>query len=140
MIKNISKKNTLKKVLVFLGLFLVFISFPLSLLAASQGTYNFANESGLNLTGKEAGYDPSLTPEPELMIGKIIQTILSFVGVIFLALMIFGGITWLTAQGDSQKVTKAKGIIEESIVGIIIIIIAYAVSSFLIGRFTPLIG
>lgn len=140
MFRNNTKKN-LCKIAASFGIFLLLLSSALVAQAQnSKGSYNFSDESGLNLTGKEAGYNPSVTPEPEAMLGTIIQTILSFVGVIFLAFMIYGGITWLTAQGDNQKVTKAKAIIEESIVGIIIVIIAYSVTSFLIEYFTPIIG
>lgn len=119
----------------FIILFCFSINFSLA-----AGSYNFTEESGLSLTGKEAGYSPESKTTPEAMIGTTIRTILSFVGVIFLAFMIYGGITWLTAQGDNQKVTKAKAIIEESIVGIIIVIIAYSVSNFLVEYFTPIIG
>lgn len=141
MFNYLSKKNILKKTLVFLGLFLFLVLPLLSVQAATdKGSYNFASESGLSLTGKEAGYDPGVTPGPESIIGQVIQVVLSFVGIIFLAFMIYAGITWLTAQGDDKKVSKAKDIIEESIVGIIIVIIAYAVSSYLLQYFTPVIG
>lgn len=137
-----NKKNLyFKRVLFSLSLFLVLAFSIVSVqAAASDGSYNFTSESGLNLTGEKAGYDSSVTPEPEILIGRIIQAILSFVGVVFLAFMIYGGVIWLTAQGDNQKVSKAKGIIEESIVGIIIVIIAYAVSSYLLAGFIPAVG
>lgn len=135
MFKTLLQKNIIKKTIVFVGLFLVFAFSVFNAQAQDKGSYNFASESGLTLTGTGAGYNPDVTPSPELIIGQVIQTVLSFVGVIFLAFMIYAGITWLTAQGDEKKVSKAKEIIEESIVGIIIVIIAYAVSSFLLGYF-----
>jgi len=139
MFKKILKNNKFKKVLVFLGLFLI-IALSSFNASAQDGTYNFAEKSGLSLTGKGAGYDSTVTPEPEIIIGQVIQAVLSLVGIVFLAFMIYAGITWLTAQGDDKKVSKAKAIIEESIVGIIIVIIAYAISEFLINYFKPIIG
>ncbi len=135
------KNNIAKQTFILIGLFLLlFLPIFNSQAANENGTYNFAKESGLSLIGSAAGYNPNVTPGPESIIGKVIQAVLSFVGVIFLAFMIYAGITWLTAQGDDKKVSKAKDIIEESIVGIIIVIIAYAVSSFLLNYFTPIIG
>ena len=66
-------------------------------------------------------------------LGVIIGSILSFIGVIFMVLIIYGGILWMTAMGNDQKVEKAKSLIIQSIIGLIIILSAYAITSF-IGR------
>ena len=66
--------------------------------------------------------------------GQIIGTVLSFVGVLFLILMIYAGILWMTAGGNDQIVTKAKGLLINSIIGIVIIFAAYAITAF-VGNF-----
>ncbi len=66
--------------------------------------------------------------------GSIIGTVLSFVGVLFLIMMIFSGIMWMTAQGNDQQVTKAKDLLVNSIIGIIIVFAAYAITAF-VGDF-----
>ncbi len=66
--------------------------------------------------------------------GKIIGVVLSFVGVLFLIMMIFAGIMWMTAQGNDQRVTKAKDLLVNSIIGIVIVFAAYAITTF-IGNF-----
>ncbi len=96
--------------------------------------YDFAADSGLTTTGQSAGY-PDKTTSPEIIAGEVIQAILSFLGIIFLAFMIYAGITWMTAQGDDQKSMKAKKIIETSITGIVIVLAAYAISYFIINYF-----
>lgn len=101
--------------------------------------YDFKQESGLSLTGKEAGYKEGLTPDPAVIAGQVVQAILSVLAIVFLAFMIYAGITWITAQGDDQKSMKAKKIIEESITGLIIVIAAYTVSYFIINYFTATI-
>jgi len=63
--------------------------------------------------------------------GQIIGTVLGFIGVLFLILMIYAGILWMTSQGNEQQVTKAKGLLINAIVGIIIVFAAYAITSFL---------
>lgn len=133
----IAKKNcfSLKSPVKTRLLIIFFILFTaLLFITPNTEAYNFINDSGLNKTGMEAGYSDS-TKEPEIIIGQVIQAILSLLGVVFLGLMIFAGITWLTAQGDEQKALKAKKIIEESISGIVIVLAAYAITYFVINYF-----
>lgn len=66
--------------------------------------------------------------------GIIIGTVLSFVGVLFLIMMIYAGIMWMTAQGNDQQVTKAKDMLINSVIGIIIIFAAYAITAY-VGDF-----
>jgi len=129
-------KKITRNILIFstilLGIFL-FNSFSVN--AQTQSSYNFVNNSGLSTTGNNAGFNLA-TPGPEVIISQVIQIILSLLGVIFLALMIYAGIVWMTAQGDEKKVQKAKDMISESIIGLIIVAAAYALSYFLISYFS----
>lgn len=63
--------------------------------------------------------------------GQIIGVILSFIGVLFLILMIYAGILWMTASGNEQQITQAKSLLVNAIVGIIIVFSAYALTTFL---------
>ena len=62
--------------------------------------------------------------------GQIIGIVLSFIGVLFLILMIYAGISWMTANGNQEKVNKAKDLMINAIIGIIIIFAAYAITKF----------
>jgi len=98
--------------------------------------YNFASSSGLSTTGKGAGYNiEGATQTPEYFISQIIQIVLSFLGVLFLGLMIYAGFMWITAAGNGQKADKAKEIVIESAIGLIIVIVAYAITSFIYNYF-----
>jgi hypothetical protein len=66
---------------------------------------------------------------PEL-VGDIVGTGLSFISVIFFILMLYGGFLWMTARGNSDQETKAKDTIFGAIIGIIIVLSAYAITSF----------
>lgn len=59
--------------------------------------------------------------------GKIIGAGLSFIGVLFLVLTIYGGIYWMTARGNEQQATKAKDIIVMAVAGIIVVLGSYAI-------------
>ena len=73
-------------------------------------------------------------------IGKLISALLSVLGVIFLLLIIWAGFTWMTAQGDPKKVDKAKDILITSVVGLIILLSAYAISTFVIDQLASATG
>ena len=112
-----------------------FLSLPAR--AQSQGTYDFVNQSGLNVTGSQAGYSDALKAlSPTYLGSKAIGIILSILGVIFIALIIYGGVTWMIAEGNEQKVEKAKQIIIASIVGLVVVLAAYAASYFIISYFS----
>ncbi len=88
---------------------------------------------GLTDTGKVAGYAGTEQSLPAL-IGKVIQALLGVVGVIFLVLTVYAGIMYMTAGGDPGKVEKAKKIIINSLIGLIIVIGAYAFTSFVVTQ------
>lgn len=68
--------------------------------------------------------------------GVIIGVILSFVGVIFLVLMIYAGLMWMTAQGNQERVNKSKDLMINAVIGLIIVMAAYAITSFVGQRLT----
>ena len=89
-----------------------------------------AAQANLAQAGTQAGISTTVTL-PEL-IGRIINIVLSLLGVIFLALAVYGGYEWMTAQGDDKQVTSAKNIIKNSIIGLVIIVAAYAISNYVV--------
>jgi len=100
------------------------------------GLANFARAQGgildqLSETGKAAGYDPSVKSDITVMIGAVIRSLLGIVGTLFMVLIIYAGIMWMTAQGSEEKVAKAKKILSNSVIGLIIVIISYFVVEFL---------
>jgi type IV secretory pathway VirB2 component (pilin) len=66
-------------------------------------------------------------------IGNIINIVLGVLGVILVVLVIYAGFLWMTSQGDKDKVTKAKGIITQAVIGLVIIFAAYALANFVLS-------
>lgn len=69
-------------------------------------------------------------------IGTIIGAVLAFVGLLFFLLMIYGGLLWMLARGNEQQVEKAKNLIISAVIGLIIILSAYAITAFIGGALT----
>ena len=68
------------------------------------------------------------------VIVAIIQVILGFLGIIAVIIILWGGFIYMTASGDSAKTDKAKSMIISGIIGIIIILAAWAIASFVISN------
>lgn len=127
------------KNIVFLGAFiLAFFCFFLvsDVLAAGSGVDSAM--SGLKTTA-ETGYGTSInqvsSSVPEL-IGKVVGSGLSFIGVLFLLLMIYAGILWMTARGNEQQVAKAQDLIVAAVIGLVIVLSAYAITSYIGNQLT----
>ena len=71
------------------------------------------------------------------VIADIIGIALTFIGIIFFALMLYAGANWMMAMGASEKVDTAKQTLEAAIIGLVIVIAAYAITSFV---FSNIIG
>lgn len=66
-------------------------------------------------------------------IGNLIRVLLGFLGVIAVVIMLLGGFKWMTAGGNDEKVAEAKKLIIAGIIGLAIILSAYAIASFVIS-------
>lgn len=95
------------------------------------------NES-LSETSAESGYSSTGNPKTDQAqiyktIASVIQVLLSLLGIIFIVLIIYAGFIWMLARGNEQEVEKAKKIIQNSMIGLVIVLSAYAITSF-VGR------
>ena len=100
--------------------------------------YAFAINLGDQYTRKaaeQAGFDKN-TNETSLSqtIGTVIKTALSLVGTIFLALTVYAGFLWMTAQGEESQIEKAQNIIRAAVIGLVIALSAYGITNFVVGR------
>ena len=75
--------------------------------------------------------DPSLLANRA---GRVISLVLSAFGVVFLGLVVFSGIQWMTAGGNEEKVSNAQKRIMRAAIGLGIIVMAWAMTSFIITR------
>lgn len=66
------------------------------------------------------------------LIGKVTQFLLGFVGLIAFAALIYGAGTMIANYGNDELVQRAKKIIKNAIIGIIVIISAFAIVSTVI--------
>ncbi|MBL7053708.1 Ig-like domain-containing protein [Patescibacteria group bacterium] len=126
-------KNIFK--IIFLLLFFAFLFFsPLAnVLAQNEMNLN----QGLSDFGNTAGYGQADLPQ---VVGNIIKIVLGLLGLIGVIIIITGGVIWLTSAGDPEKIKKARRIMQEGIIGMIIILSSYAIVAFIMTRFAGITG
>lgn len=86
--------------------------------------------AGLDEAAEIAGIPQEGESSIPARIGNIISYALGFVGVVFLILMIAGGLMWMTAAGNDERVNKAKSLITNAVIGMVIVFSAYAITYF----------
>lgn len=64
------------------------------------------------------------------LVGVIIGLALSVVAAVFFILILYAGGVWMTAMGNSERVSKAKETLETSAIGLVIVLSAYAIANF----------
>lgn len=101
----------------------------LPIVVAAQSPFEEAGNL-VNQVGGNAGLG---TPQPLTTIaGRIINVALGFLGVVLLAYLLYAGFLWMTSGGESTKADQAKTMIRNAIIGLIIIVAAFAISNFVL--------
>lgn len=115
--------------------FLIFSLTPIFV----EGSFSFIDNTGLKTTADKTGHTKQkLFNSPESLetgAGAIVMMVLSLLGVIFMVLIIFGGVLWMTAGGNEQRVDKAKTTITRAVIGLAVVLLAYAMSIFIVSIF-----
>ena len=116
----------------------IYISIFILILALIVININIAQAASvlklMEETGKAALYEVSDDKklQPYYLVGNIVKTFLSLLGIFFMGLAVYGGFLWMSARGDSEQVQKARDILRDAIIGLVIIIAAYAIAYFVL--------
>jgi TRAP-type C4-dicarboxylate transport system permease small subunit len=70
---------------------------------------------------------------PGVLVGKIIQYILSVIGVAALLVFIWGGFQYFMSFGDAKKAEAGRKTLIYAVIGLIVIFTSYAATSFIIN-------
>lgn len=73
------------------------------------------------------------TSDLRTTVTNIINWVLGLLGIIAVIMILYGGFIWLTAAGNEENVTKAKNILSAAIIGLVIILLAWAIVNYVLG-------
>lgn len=69
------------------------------------------------------------------MLGKVIDMFLILAGTVAVLFIIIGGFQYVASAGNPDSVFKAKNTVLYAVIGLIVVILSYAVVKFIVGRF-----
>lgn len=76
------------------------------------------------------GINEGWNADPQSVVTRIINYALFFIGAIALVFVIYGGVLYITSGGDSEKTTKARNTLMYAVLGVIVVVISYAIVSW----------
>ena len=71
----------------------------------------------------------------DVVVTNILNGIYFVSGIVAVIVIIIAGLTFINSGGDSGKVAKAKNQILYEVVGLVVVISAFAITNFVSGRF-----
>jgi len=85
---------------------------------------DYANNFGLINAAEE---------DPKQMAISIVRYIMTFLGIIAVVIILYGGFKWMTAAGNEDQIGDAKKIIIAGAIGLVVILAAFAIITFVVG-------
>ena len=117
----------IKKTFVTLALSVLML---LPMAALAQGSLN-AHDLGVDAVGNSIKLGSGDVRETA---GRIINVSLSFLGIIAVAIVLYGGFKYMISGGNKEKTEEARSWIVAGIIGLAIILSAWAITQFVIGQ------
>lgn len=114
-----------------------FFSFLLFFVLISAGLFwfNLVFAQNLDVGTNEISNTIALSAtDPRIIIARVINIALLFLGVIAVGLIIYAGFLWMTSGGSDEKIDQAKNILKNAIIGLVIILSAWGIASFILSR------
>jgi len=65
---------------------------------------------------------------------NLIRVVLGFLGLIAVVIILIGGFMWMTAGGNEDKVTKGRKYIINGVIGLVIVLGAFSIATFVISQ------
>lgn len=97
-----------------------------------------SRNTGLEDAGRAGGFSVGQECETQeggcipQIVGNLVSALLGLFGALFLVLIIWGGVQYMTAGGDPGKIKKAKDTLVNAIVGMVIVALSYAIARYVI--------
>ncbi len=68
------------------------------------------------------------------VLNNVLNTVYTWAGIICVLIIVIAGILYTTSAADAAQVKRAKNAIIYSVVGLIVVVMAFAITQFVLGR------
>jgi hypothetical protein len=86
---------------------------------------------GINIVDNEVKLS---NEDPRTITVKMINVVLSFLGLIALVVVLFGGFKWMTSGGNQEQVASAKKILIAGLIGLVIILVSWGITAYIVTQ------
>ena len=87
--------------------------------------------AGLDEVGTESGL--TSPDDPRMIVATLIRTALGVLGLIAVVIVLYAGFLWMTSGGDEERVRRAKRMLINGFIGLLIILSSWAITEFVIN-------
>ena len=110
-----------------------------TVLTLSLAVVGSANAATSTITTKDLGLEYGAatglgSTDVRTTIASIIKVAMNLLGIVAVVIIVIGGFKWMTAGGNDDQVGEAKKWIFSGVIGLAIIVSAYALASFVINQ------
>lgn len=86
----------------------------------------------VKINTKDIDYTPSITTDEGALTG-ILTLIYTWAGIIAVLVIIIAGLFFVTSRGDANQMKRSKDAIRGAVIGLIVVMVAFAITQFVIG-------
>jgi len=101
---------------------------------AEASTVSELSNQYLTNAGTAAGFDTTKNVNVQASVAGIVNIVLSFVGLAFFIMILYGGIKWMTSAGNEKVIEESKALMVNATIGLIVIMLSYAISYFVLDQ------
>lgn len=95
---------------------------------------SFLKNIAAAINPKDIGINDPIT-NTNLLMGTVLSTVYFWAGVICVIVIVVAGYFYTISAGNATHTKRAKDAITGAIIGIIVILLAFTITQFVIGRF-----
>lgn len=78
--------------------------------------------------------------DPRETVARLIDVAMLLLGIIAVGIVLLGGFKWMTAGGNEDKVGEAKKLMGAGVIGLIIVLSAWGIATFILERLSTATG
>ncbi|MDO8668554.1 MAG: hypothetical protein Q7K35_05750 [bacterium] len=125
----------IKKILIVLSLLIAIFALADFALAENFWGDNTNGESFRQNAGLAGG-----SGDLRVIIANVIRAVLGFLGILAVCIIIYAGFIWMTAGGEADRVERAKKILINGVIGLILVVASFAIVTFVLNSIIGVIG
>lgn len=87
----------------------------------------------LKIDPSEIGYDPGSAMNDDIAFTHVLELVYLWAGIVAVIVLIIAGFFFVTSRGDATQMKRSKDAIRGAVIGLIVVMAAFAITRFIIG-------